>query len=196
MKILSAISRYTLYCFICNFLISCNSEIKDDTVQVDSTAIKDSIKTARIEMLVKQQNADYFLDSLYLGEYDYTIDAQKVVNKKVLIDYAGIEDIYQDNNGFHLVLYENHCLIRLICSAEQVSFIRNTNPDTHIFYLTMQPDYVKKVNLRLVSNVENDGDEETPDKADIAMERFYSSSFFKINGKLVDIKAEEYNRDE
>ena len=71
---------------------------------------------------MKKVKADYNLDSL---DFSYTLDAQKIINKRILIDWGEISDIYTEKDEYHIILYKHskNCLINLTCTNEQAIYI-------------------------------------------------------------------------
>ena len=177
--------QHILCLLACAIMLSCNSDVTTEEVKVDSTAIRDSIKRHRVLNIMKQVKADYNLDSL---NFSYTLDAQKIINKRILIDWGEISDIYTEKDEYHIILYKysknGDCLINLTCTNEQaiyiLDYIEKTGKRRHKrFYLTITPDYIKKVNLKVVGLA--NPEDTSVDLSDI-------SELFDIKGRLIDIK--------
>ena len=147
-----------LYLIIWSVFISCNT---DSTPEIDPRMLRDL-------QIIKQENPDYILDSLDL---EYTIDAQKLMY---------IDDIYQDSTGFHIILSDFDTYVAdLLCSAEQIAYIKNADFEYSARYIIMVPDHIKKMDFNFVAT----------DDGAMGIESDFVP--FKITGRLITIRKKE-----
>lgn len=170
------------------FIVSCesNSSSQHEDKKVDSSEMKESIRQAELNKILIQEKPDFILDSLDL---EYTIDGQKILNKKVLVDISRVRDIYEDKERVnHIIIngsYRHY--IDLICTSEQIKIIRDDNYKSSI-YLVISPISFRKIDLEYVSSVDGDFFEEgEKPTAQIDIEDLHNR--FIIKGKLINIKT-------
>lgn len=185
-KFKSVILIFSVFIFT-SLIISCeNTSTRSEKNEVDSISVQESVKKAALNKILIQEKPDFILDSLNL---EYTIDGQKIINKKVLVDVSRIRDIYEDKDRInHIIIngsYRHY--IDLICTSEQVKIIRDANYKSSI-YLIINPISVRKIDFEYVSNVNGEFFEEgEKPTAHIDVEDLRKR--FIINGKLINIKT-------
>ncbi len=153
-------------------------------MEVDSTALRESSRKARLNKILIQEKPDFILDSVNLK---YSIDGQKIINKKVLIDISRISDIFEDKDRINHIIsndsYGRH--IDLICTTEQVEIIRDANYN-NVIYLIINPISIRKIDFEYVSSVDDDYFEEGEKPTSMIQVENLRNKFI-IKGKLINI---------
>jgi hypothetical protein len=172
---------------------SCTNEVKEEPkpIEIDSFAVRDSLKQLYSLRLKEKLNADFILDSVGLR---YSIDGKLIINKNVLVEVYNIDDIYEDNNQIHLMIYDYDKYIDLTCTPQQLNALKSIQDGAEFrrssFFMTFKPNYVKKINLNYVSNNNSDDDPETEDESYIEVDKFGGK--FKIKGTLINFNIYQY----
>lgn len=170
-----------------SLIISCeNTSTRSEKNEMDSISVQESVKKAVLNKILIQEKPDFILDSLNL---EYTIDGEKIINKKVLVDVSRIRDIYEDKDRInHIIIngsYRHY--IDLTCTSEQVKIIRDANYKNSI-YLIIDPVSVRKIDFEYVSSVDGEFFEEgEKPMAQIEVEDLRKR--FIIKAKLINIKT-------
>lgn len=179
-----------------NTFSSCNNEVKEEPkpIEIDSLAVRDSMKQLYSLKLKKEETADFILDSVALR---YSIDGNLILNKNVLIEVRLFDDIYKDNNQIHLIINDYDKYIDLTCTPEQLDSLNRVQKEAKFqasnnstLFLTFKPNYVKKINQEYVSNSSPDDDPETKDESFIEIDSH--ADRFKIKGSLINFKIYQY----
>lgn len=167
---------------------STTSDASSDNIAVDSSEIKKDIEKKEIQKLMTIESIDYFFDSL---DFKYSLDADSILNKKVLIYDSYIGDVYKDEKGYHVFLsvgIDNY--IRLTCTKEQAELITNDQRKRDVYNLTFIPNYIRKINLELVANAELEGEDQI--ESYITIDEIFSNSHI-IEGSLIKITPSTVN---